>query len=94
MRTQVAAWRQYAVQGFRAQGGCRCPDCRCGQSLTIIVQPATRAHARWKCWAQLRSAHLRVAPFWPQWLQRVARPRLMAPGRCICNQQEGAHMQA
>lgn len=34
---------------------------------------------------QLRSAHLSVAPCWPQWLQRVALPRLTAPGRCICS---------
>lgn len=55
------------------------------QVLTTSVQPATRAQARWKCCAQLRSAHFSVAPFWLQWLQRVARPRLTAPGRCICN---------
>lgn len=66
-------------------GACQPTSQPAKQPLTIRAQPATRAHARWKCWAQLRSAHLRVAPFWPQWLQRVALPRRMAPGRCSCS---------
>jgi hypothetical protein len=51
--------------------------------LTMSVQPARRAHGRWKWQEQLRSAHLRLAPCCPQRVQRVARPRWMALGRCI-----------
>jgi hypothetical protein len=51
--------------------------------LTSSLQPLSRAQGRWKL-TQPRTKQLTVAPFSPQQLHLVARPRRTASGALCC----------